>query len=220
MALPCLYHQKQPRGSSFVVVWLLFCDRCFLYLPVDKHQQEGGNHQDAADQNRLLCHAADGDGADDGTNHKAQNDAVKEQASQQCLPVFGKEVVAQGLGGSAEVTNAHGSGSTAAVDFAKTLYLCTAGQRNQTVGRQITGLRQKAHSQENQCLKKHCDLAPVKERTLLQKMPVDIRAGNAYAKRENGEEILQCFGKVSLREIDPQQKNIAGLGIGKDMSST
>ena len=75
----------------------------------------------------------------------------------------------------------------------------------------------KADNEEHDGLQRHRDLPPVEPFRAPADEPEQVGQGQTHDEGQNGAEIVQRGAPVALGQVDAEEQNVAGLGVGKDM---
>ena len=120
------------------------------------------------------------------------------------------------IGGTAQISDAHGGCHSISLNLPETVYLHGAGKGDQGVGKDVKGLRDQSYREEDHALDGQDDLAPVYPSVGLAQMADPLGQEDPRPKGRNGNKIAQGVLKTALRRIDAHENEVAGLGIGKD----
>jgi len=103
------------------------------------------------------------------------------------------------------------------VNLSKTFDLNAAGKRSQAVCQQIERQRDKSDTEQDNGFDQYRNLPPVKHFDGFH--AENISQHDPDRKGKDRAEIGQCGLKISFGKVDSKKEHIAGLGIGKHMSS-
>lgn len=119
----------------------------------------------------------------------------------------------------AQISGAHRRSKGMAMNFSKALHLQGTQQRNSRIYQGILLPLPKLYAKnENQDFEEKDPLTPMQSTIELLLFTNKLNAANSDDKGENGEEIMNDSGEITLCQRDAEQHNIARLRISKDMS--
>lgn len=146
-----------------------------------------------------------------------ENDAIVLKGLTERPTVPGVKAVEEQGGAAAEIAGTHGGGDGVASDLPEALHLHGADERNGHIdGRVPPARRDISHHQQDEKFRGDDELPPVDGRPGAEVGPDHVGDHDAGGKGQNGDEIVEQHFIVSLRQAEPQQNDVAGLGVGKD----
>ena len=133
------------------------------------------------------------------------------------MSFFCMEIVVQVLCPTAQITDAHCSSNSFAVNLTKTFDLDSTGERSQCISRKIQCCWEETDCNQDQCFCQNRNLSPVKQISSLS--PDNFSKSDSKCKGEYREKVFQCVLEVSLREMYSKEKHVSSLCIGKYFST-